>query len=94
MNYTKGKWKADYTGSHLVSVMCPGTAEVVAICGKPKWITDRDTQIANAHLIASAPYMYEALKSLLKVYQISEDNYDHIESWKNALKAISKAEGK
>ena len=93
MEYTKGEWKANYTGSKLVSVDCSSRAEVVAICGKNKWIKTRDEQIANAHLIASAPDMYEALKELSNYHP--KQGY---EQWlillNKAQQAIAKAEGK
>ena len=58
--------------------------------GKTKDIIGWVENEANAHLIAAAPDMYEALKLILKDHTYS---YEDIR-YKEAVKAISKAEGK
>jgi len=99
MNYTKGEWKVDTEGSLLISVLSQDT--VIAICGKPKWITSRDTQLANAHLISAAPDCYEQLKEadavicdLCKRLNPQHENCDYCQDREPRLNAIAKAEGK
>ena len=61
--FTKGPWKARHDGRDGM-VVCPdGRSFLVGD------IIYHEENIANAHLIAAAPDMYEALKDLL--------NYDY-----------------
>ena len=57
----------------------------------------RKERLANAHLIAAAPDLYEALKGLAIAYNVDGEgvivNQDP-HYWQQALKAIAKAEGK
>ena len=65
MKYTKGEWKASHplfdkttfiTTGFLLGIMSWGT------------MVREGKQRANAHLIAAAPDMYEALKAILAEY--------------------------
>ncbi len=61
MNYTKGEWKKE---GNKIKVFGRGT---IAICPSP---TDDEGVFefaANAHIIAAAPEMYEALAYLTKI---------------------------
>lgn len=64
MNYTKGEWKLDDTGTAIFS-----NDRLIANCGG--WqVTQNEPESlkenkSNAHLIAQAPAMYEALKRIM-----------------------------
>jgi len=81
MNYTKGKWKVDKQGRDYPNMVIePTSGRVIADC--------YDSE-ANAHLIASAPDMYEALREICRRY-----DEDGILDISPARKALAKAEGK
>ncbi|BBC81250.1 hypothetical protein AcetOrient_orf04408 [Acetobacter orientalis] len=48
---------------------------------------------ANAHLIAAAPELYEALADLVKVLEMAFPSLDNTKSVKSALSALAKARG-
>ena len=88
MEYTKGNWKASKSpmGDWIIST------EDTLIC--------REVRHFNAHLIAAAPEMYEALKSWGELYAMRPiDSGDDIQKilkrcWCKTEKALAKAEGK
>ena len=88
MNYTKGEWKLDNCGTAIFA-----SNRLVANCGGYS-LSQHETETlaenkTNAHLIASAPDIYEALKEIINSETItSKDNFN------KALKALAKAEGK
>ena len=83
MEYTKGDWKV---GHYLVYADEPIPA---LICNTDIGIVSEAEKTANAHLIAGAPVMYEALKVMRKYKSdIGEYAFDVI------TKALAKAEGK
>ena len=56
--------------------------------------TSGPTSTANAHLIASAPDLYEALEELLKIVDVGSTSLpSHMMAKLNAEKALSKARG-
>ena len=63
-------------------------AENATVCRT--WHSDKETQEANARLIAAAPDMYEALKDIRMSNAGSEQRK---RGWDNALKIIEKIEG-
>ena len=73
-NFTKGEWTL-YRVNHSMTI--EGEVHVVASEGYPSafvpsWIDDKETSIeaiANAHLIAAAPEMYEMLENVLTEYK-------------------------
>jgi len=95
MEYTKGKWIvtqwASHNDVHVSSNILIGIPTFIANCGNPgiSSLPHNPEALANAHLIAAAPDMYEALKKLtdlgrpLSRGDMSEGN-----------KALAKAEGK
>ena len=87
MEYTKGEWKAlkRFPPSPLFNVFCDGKDGVEIIATKVKE--------ANAHLIASAPDLYEALKVYEMFSGLSLERQDR-EAFAKAHKALLKAEGK
>lgn len=92
-NHTQGEWKSTIgtfeTDLHLVA----STHGVICDIRKSLPLNEQE---ANARLIAAAPDMYEALKSLnVFMYswlQQNEDTLGYITA-KKVLAAIAKAEG-
>ena len=84
MEHTKGEWKyRKDTRYHNVVNESGGT---IVQCGT------LDSSEANAHLIAAAPDMYEALKELVSDFkQGAMPNFDEIPEFEAIL---AKAEGK
>lgn len=86
MDYTKGEW--------TTKTMIDGTIIIKAPDGKcPATVWDCPEAEANAHLIAAAPDMYEALK----LYQSHQEGTSGHYCWKCAEainKALAKAGGK
>jgi len=64
MNYTKGEWKA--VDSSAGGLVMAGLFPYVVGCAEGT--IARVTIEANAHLIAAAPLMYEALKETDMIY--------------------------
>jgi hypothetical protein len=83
MNYTKGEWLVSQAQSNEIITNYDVDDTVAAVYNKQKeWQ-------ANAHLIASAPDMYEALK---KVYRTTYVQTPELHGM--IQKALAKAEGK
>jgi len=85
VNYTKGEWRIhnldDFNGYDIET---KSGISIGSIIGK------REQDLANAHLIAASPDLYEALKALVE-YQ---SNYGGVApNLANAIKALAKAEG-
>ena len=93
MNYTKGEWKLFRLSQHHHWKIKTGEDNDFIDCGMNE---------ANAHLIAAAPDMYEALKDLAACFR----NIELVASVQNAdekaflgiavnamTKALAKAEG-
>ena len=83
MEYTKGKWK--YEKSYRYHNVINESGGTIVQCG-----TLEESE-ANAHLIAAAPAMYEALKQLALVCR--DVSYTHTELV-SARKALAQADGK
>lgn len=88
MNISKGTWEVDTkkeSGGYYIACRAKdGEGESVAFA----FPMPEDETLANAHLIAAAPDMYEALKDICS-------NYQRIEFIKAEwLEALAKAEGK
>jgi len=85
MNYTKGEWKANST-----AIDCDGWPIAQTYPDtRLDSITSLKLMRANAHLIAAAPMMYEALKALEKWYHSKAGELPYY-----ARQALAKAEGK
>lgn len=67
MGYTKGNWKLN--AKQVGIVVCDGS--IVADCTHSAFT--RETELANAKLIAAAPDLIHALESLLNEYLSIED---------------------
>jgi ribosomal protein L40E len=98
-NYTKGEWTVDKT-ELATFIQSPDTGYVVAICSRPEWVGEKKERDANAHLIAAAPLLYEALKEadaticeLCVRLNPWHENCTSCEEREIRLKAIAKAEG-
>ena len=101
MEYTKGEWKAyifeDIQRADVVAHGKPFAPPMVNFQGIIATIEGKDKswveRKSNAHLIAAAPYMHEALK----LYQSHQEGTSGHYCYKcaNAInKALAKAEGK
>ena len=88
MKYTPGPW----TVGTIMDGLLTGTVVVQGKNGNTvnSFGTGSDPECAaNAHLIAAAPEMYEALRNLENDNRIIPDH-----AWKMVKNAINKAEGK
>ena len=103
MNYTKGEWKAYCRGSEGYQVR--RNNDGVPAAKVKEELKERltpivyemggsfETQKANAHLIAAAPTMYEALKEILQYFDLPQ-NRGIFTRWERKMKiALAKAEG-
>jgi len=106
MEYTKGDWKVDIrvgcvavyadnetTRSYLPCIPDPSVCVYYKSgeVGEDGWQVDKEL-IANAHLIAAAPMMYEALEFMLERYRTIEPLYSGDEqAIEKAEKALAKA---
>ena len=103
MNYTKGEWKVEQEEDKLIKFP-PGTASCKHALGHPPTITIWTPledgfyksialveEVGNAHLIAAAPDMYEALVGMRRW---GEEHTGKEHSWEQLYKALAKAEGK
>ena len=87
--HTPGPWHAPLSDGHARSIVWakePHGGPVATIC-----VTDPDdTQTANAHLIAAAPDLLEALRAVIEYMPLKP----HVNSaYNRAQVAIAKAEG-
>ena len=94
MEHTKGTWKAtrwnigDGWRVHVLHTADNDTHD--AICDLETWQTDKET-VANARLIAAAPELLEALKTIIGGENRYEINYT---DYMTAVSAIARAEGR
>lgn len=97
--FTKGEWAIDMDGQGLSSVWC-GNDKIC--CGinfdfhaeNEKLELHNIEAKANAHLIAVAPEMYEALSAISKINLPQEYlNDDEVECLYNIDKLLAKARG-
>lgn len=84
--YTEGEWKV--IDDHAFIDIMAGKGKMIASIRR----NNANSQ-SNAHLIAAAPDMYEALLNITGVAE-GFDTYNSYEAVDLALKAIRKAEGK
>lgn len=95
LNYTKGEWKVEVDTYDGTTNIATEYQNIAKMC-----YDDKHTLKANAHLMASAPDLYEALSGLLKRY-VSLVNSGDCGFWNpkkeaeviNSRKALTKAEG-
>lgn len=99
--HTPGPWSVDNTDIYLITSDRDGEAvceiaerEIVGQSGT--WETNVSVMDANAHLIAAAPAMYEALQTLVE-YLSAQVPADTLDDWKHvfaARQALAQAEGR
>ena len=106
MKNTKGKWQISNLGNLygfkdcIVSEVKDETypkytdspTKINVIATMQYW--NKDENKANANLIASAPEMLEALKAMTKLFEERVPCPNNTQRYKQAIKAIAKAEGK
>ena len=87
VKHTPGDWKVKetYADKAGFSIQDQNGKSIASI--NPNIRRDGEEKAANAHLIAAAPNLLEALKIL-------EKNGHTQATWNRALKAIAKAEGR
>ena len=91
--FTPGPWFTKREGWSTVYVEARidgGMIQEVAACGPTD--AGQDQQQANAHLIAAAPELYEALDALIKLYE-EDDGCRELPEYISARTALSKARG-
>ena len=99
MNYTKGEWTREEVNDQLICLkeLRDGAYYYIAEIWQPNGMPDEEYE-ANAHLIAAAPDMYEALKML--VYDIRKEDAASAKVWgllhtaDKLDRILTKAEGK
>ena len=86
LNYTKGEWAASHPLNDITTIITPEF-----LLAKIEWGTmvKEPQQRANAHLIAAAPELYEALRLLAG----SLETKAHPVYFQMAKEALAKAEG-
>ena len=88
MRMTKPDWAALHSGKHPIDIVKRGDDVIAAVwCGDDQ---DGEEQ-ANAHLIAAAPDMLEALKAVLPL--LRHPTSAELEVRKMVLAALAKARG-
>ena len=89
-NFTPGPWQVDEMG--VITYFDLEYHRDCQIARVPD--CEDETQMANANLIAAAPYMYEALKDAIDTY---DDPNPGIVNWEHFIPifraAVAKAEG-
>lgn len=92
--YTKGEWKAvkDTNGrTHLMAFDSDGAERNIAILS----VRSVEQTEADAHLIAAAPAMYEALKAIINNQMLRKaGNFTECGILQQIDQALAKAEGK
>ncbi|KKL83493.1 hypothetical protein LCGC14_1974220 [marine sediment metagenome] len=96
MAYDKGEWKYSEdregnpgVGLYFLGEMSRIHAIIAKVFGK-----DREEAEANAHLIAAAPAMYEALKGARDRLELLNDKTEGFRLEMQIQQALAKAEGK
>lgn len=98
--HTPGPWSVDNTNLYLITSDRDGEAvceiaerEIVSQSGT--WETNTSIMDANAHLIAAAPAMYEALQIMVRAANVDEiDPLVMFASIERAKGALTQAEGR
>ena len=95
MKHTKGKWVAhqiEETDEFAIFSLNTFIAQT-----ENSMINEEPTKSekqANANLIAAAPEMFKALKAMTKLFEERVPYPNNTQRYKQAIKAIAKAEGK
>ena len=99
--HTPGPWKVDESEHHAVGgeriyKVITDRPMGGLVAGVSAWWVDTESARHNAHLIAAAPAMYEALQTLVE-YLSTQVPADTLDDWKHvfaARRALAQAEGK
>ena len=99
--HTPGPWKVDESEHHAVGgeriyKVITDRPMGGLVAGVSAWWVDTESARHNAHLIAAAPAMYEALQTLVE-YLSAQVPADTLDDWKHvfaARQALAQAEGK
>lgn len=67
MTHTKGIWRVEEDNFGCKNIVSDVAEEGIFSLGYTHGLGNEDEDLANAHLIAAAPAMYEALKGILLV---------------------------
>ena len=102
--HTPGPWKAvQHPCEHKWAWTIEGADEVGQIIARMGLVNDAKAVAANAHLIAVAPAMYEALVETMRVLRSLRDNKEEwytlvtpelLTAWDNNKAALAQAEGR
>ena len=93
LNYTKGEWYLNDLHGHFDLRCDCGDGRNIDIAHIWKGIHTHGG-IANAHLIASAPNLYEACKGALNMLDAIDHIYPTPKTQQELKEALAKAEGK
>ena len=89
MSYTKGEWKVERSQGTFNDWIVDSDGKAIALM-----YTEAGNLKANAHLIAAAPDMYEALQAIRRAFVSGEFENARMLSGTLGHNAIRKAEGK
>lgn len=92
--FTPQPWSLHDYGAKTIYVSNKPTEVTppVHICLVEGYIISQEENQANAHLIAAAPELYEALGALLDAYYNSEP-WDNLDAASKAIAALKRARG-
>jgi hypothetical protein len=91
MKHTQSKWNVKEARENLNGLSSFVSYQVV---NDDKVVIAKETTEANANLIAAVPEMFKALKAMTKLFEERVPYPNNTQRYKQAIKAIAKAEGK
>ncbi len=99
MEYTEGRWITGIGNigvdepDHICVTLKENQRKILALTGYVG-AGDEPESIANAHLIAAAPALYEALEAVLQEYNTDPNDDKFYKACCEARQALAQAEGK
>ena len=90
MKHTQGKWNVKEARENLNGLSSFVSYQVV---NDDEVVIAKETTEANANLIAAVPEMFKALKAITKLFEERVPYPNNTQRYKQAIKAIAKAEG-
>ena len=104
MNYTKGEWKAEQDAANSIRIFSQDSEQIASVMDYDGNDITEEME-ANAHLIAAAPEMYEALEHISVILANPLTTRKEAtpelraarardEAWIISREALAKAEGK
>ena len=91
MKHTQSKWNVKEARENLNGLSSFVSYQVV---NDDEVVIAKETTEANANLIAAVPEMFKALKAITKLFEERVPYPNNTQRYKQAIKAIAKAEGK